>query len=215
MTDAGFFLVLEGVEGAGKTTQARLLGERLAAAGVRHRVVREPGGTVAGERAREIVLDPELELSAEMELLLVLAARAEFVRKIVRPALAAGEVVVADRYDLSTLAYQGVGRGLGVNAVARLNEFATGGLAPDAVLLLELPVAEGLSRKGGAADRLEREGVAFLQRVAAGYEQLARERPEIIRIDSMGEIDEVGARIVEALAARHAETFAAVAGLRD
>ncbi|MFQ5679829.1 MAG: dTMP kinase [Gemmatimonadota bacterium] len=215
MTGRGFFLVFEGLEGVGKTTHARSLVERLHRAGVPCRAVREPGGTPAGERVRGVVLDPELAISAEAELLLLLAARAELVRSVVLPALERGEVVVADRYEMSTLAYQGIARGLGEEHVKHLNEFATGGLRPDAVVLLQAPPGEGLRRKSGEADRLERETEAFFGRVAEAYERLARETPGVIVVDSSAGQEEVQARIVQELAGRWPETFGDAAGLPD
>lgn len=210
----GFFLVFEGVEGAGKSSHARWLVRRLSEAGVPSRLVREPGGTPAGERVRELVLDPVLRISAEAELLLLLAARAEFVRRVVRPALAAGEVVVADRYEMSTFAYQGAARGLDEQMVRRLNAFATGGLRPHAVVLLTVDVEEGLRRKGGGADRMEREGLAFHRRVARAYRQLARGDPTVIEVDTAAEPKEVQAAIVRELAARWPETFSMEQGVR-
>ena len=122
------FVVLEGVEGSGKSTQVRLLSAWLAEMGVAHATTREPGGTAVGEAIRGVLLDRDgLEMPPETELLLVLAARAAFVRDVVRPALERGETVLADRFDLSTFAYQGFGRGLDLETVRRLNEFATGG----------------------------------------------------------------------------------------
>lgn len=206
-TKRGFFLVLEGVEGAGKSTHARRLTARLQAAGVPCKLAREPGGTPVGERIREVVLDPRLRVSPEAELLLLLAARAEFVREVVCPALERGEVVVADRYELSTLAYQGVARGLGVERVRELNAFATGGLAPDAILLLTVDPGEGLRRKGDEADRLEREADEFHRRVAEAYDGLTRELPGVIVVDTDAPRDRVEARIVQELRSRWPETF--------
>lgn len=203
----GFFVVLEGVEGAGKSTHARRLTARLQSAGIPCRLAREPGGTPVGEQIREVVLNPALSITAEAELLLILAARAEFVRSVLQPALARGEVVVADRYDLSTLAYQGAARGLGVDRVRKLNEFATGGLEPDAVVLLRVDPGEGLRRKSGAADRLEREAGDFHRRVAEAYEELTRELPGLIVVNTGAPRDEVEARIVQALITRWPETF--------
>lgn len=211
----GFFLVFEGVEGAGKSTHARRLGRRLERAGVPCRTVREPGGTPVGERIRRVVLDPGLRFSPEAELLLLLAARAEFVRKVVRPALARGEVVVADRYELSTFAYQGVGRGLGLEPVRRLNEFATGGLRPDAVVLLQVDPEAGLRRKGGETDRMEREAADFHARISTAYAVLAREEPNVIVVDTEPTKRAVEARILQELAARWPETFGQAAGLRN
>ena len=174
-------MVLEGVEGAGKTTQVRLLGAWLEAEGVPHVLTREPGGTPVGEAVRELVLKrPHLDVPPASELLLILAARAAFVRDVVRPALERGEVVVADRFDASTLAYQGHGRGLDLPTVARMNAFATGGLRPDALVVLDLPVDEGRDRQrrqGKTADRIEREGRDFLERVRAGYRQVVEDDP--------------------------------------
>lgn len=142
----GLFIVLEGVEGSGKTTQARLLGERLARAGIDHLVTREPGGTATGEEIRRLLLHGG-EVPARAELLLMLAARAVFVEEVVRPALARGAVVVADRYELSTLAYQGYGRGLPLDEVRRMNAFATGGLTADLTLVLDVPPEVGAARR--------------------------------------------------------------------
>jgi dTMP kinase len=200
------------VEGAGKSTHARWLGERLRAAGVPSRVVREPGGTEAGERVRSVVLDAGLQISPEMELLLILAARAEFVRRVVRPALVAGEVVVADRYELSTYAYQGIARDLGLEKVRSLNAFATGGLKPDAVVLLSVDSEVGLGRKRARPDRLEREDREFHRKVAQAYERLAAEEPNVLVVASDAPAEEVRARIVRALAGRFPETFGKIEG---
>jgi dTMP kinase len=189
--------------------------ERLRARGVSCRLVREPGGTAAGERIRKVVLDPGLSISREAELLLILAARAEFVREVVKPALERGEVVVADRYELSTFAYQGFARGMDEVWVRRLNDFATGGLKPDAVLLLAVDPDEGLRRKKGQADRMEREGSDFHRRVAEGYERLARSESGIMVVDTGGPVTEVEVRILRLLADRWPETFGQEAGLRN
>jgi dTMP kinase len=142
----------------------------------------------------------------------MLAARAAFVEQVVRPALAAGEVVVADRFELSTLAYQGAGRGLPLEEVASCNRFATGGLTPHATLFLDLAPEEGARRQaaeGKRPDRLEREAADFHERVAAGYRELAGSIPGIVRIDARGSIEEVHARVLAALAGRFPETFPA------
>lgn len=205
------FVVLEGVEGAGKTTQVRMLGAWLAEAGVPHLLTREPGGTPVGEAIRDVVLGrTELDVPAASELLLILAARAAFVRDVVRPALARGEVVVADRFDASTVAYQGYGRGLDLETVRRLNAFATGGLRPDAVVVLDLPVAEGTARQrreGKPADRMEREGEAFLERVAEGYRRVVEEEPTARRVDAGGTPGAVQERVRDALRELLPETF--------
>lgn len=211
----GLFLVFEGVEGSGKSTQVGLLARYLERHDVPHRVVREPGGTEAGERVREVVLDPELELSAEAELLLFLAARAEFVRRLVRPSLADGLVVLSDRYELSTFAYQGVVRGLGLDRVRQMNDLATGGLKPDALLMLELPADEGRRRKGGGGDRLELEGAGFHAEVARAYRVILDEHPDwvvsdpgrILRADAGAAASRVHQGVREALSGWWPETF--------
>lgn len=203
----GLFIVFEGVEGSGKSTHIRLLSERLLAAGVPHRVTREPGGTASAERIRNVVLDPALQIGPVAELLLILAARAEFVRDIVEPSLARGEIVLADRYELSTFAYQGIARGLGLELVRQLNAVATGGLKPNAILLLEVDSATGLGRKETEADRMESEDLAFHEAVETAYRQLADSEPGVIRVDTSGPRDEVESEIDATLAARWPETF--------
>ena len=206
----GLFIVFEGVEGSGKSTHVRLLSERLLAAGIPHRVAREPGGTASAERIRSVVLDPSLEIGPVAELLLILAARAEFVREIVEPSLARGEIVLADRYELSTYAYQGIARGLGLERVKVLNEMATGGLKPDAIILLEVESATGLARKETEADRMESEDLAFHQAVESAYRQLSESEPNIIPIDSSGERDAVESEIDSTLASHWPDAFSAL-----
>lgn len=190
MSGRGFFLVLEGVEGAGKTTQTRLLSRWMAERRIAHRIGREPGGTRVGEAIRRVLLDaPGREIPAETELLLLLAARAAFVRDVVRPALMRGEVMIADRFELSSLAYQGRGRGLDPDAVRALNAFATGAVRPDLTLVLDLPVAAGLarqSRAGKARDRIEGEGEVWLERVREAYRTLAAGDERVRLIDASG-----------------------------
>ena len=193
------FLVLEGGEGAGKTTQTRLLAEWLTSMGHAVTATREPGGTSVGEVVRTVLLDRvDLAVPPESELLLVLAARAVFVREVVRPALERGDIVVADRFSLSTLAYQGHGRGLDLEDVRRLDAFARGGCTPDLTLLLDLDPHEGARRQhaeGKRHDRIERAGQVFHARVAAGYRELARSEPGIERIDALGTPDAVHERV--------------------
>lgn len=209
--ERGLFIVFEGVEGSGKSTHVRLLSERLLAAGIPNRVAREPGGTASAERIRSVVLDPSLEIGPVAELLLILAARAEFVRDVVEPSLARGEIVLADRYELSTYAYQGIARGLGLELVKRLNEVATGGLKPDAIILLQVDSTAGLARKETEADRMESEDLAFHQAVEAAYQQLSASEPDVIPIDSSGERDAVESEIDSTLATRWPDVFAALA----
>jgi dTMP kinase len=212
----GFFVALEGVEGAGKTTQARLLGEWLSSEGIPYRVAREPGGTPVGEAIRRVLLDaPELQVPAETELLLMLAARAAYVRDVVRPALARGEVMISDRFELSTFAYQGVARGLGVDRVRALNAFATGGLSPDLTVVFDVSVTEGRQRQGVAGkahDRMEREDADFQQAVGRAYRELAVNERSVVLLDGGGSEGEVQTRLRELLASRLPEPFHSARG---
>ena len=205
----GLFIVLEGVEGARKSTQARLLSGWMHALGIAHTLAREPGGTPVGEAIRRVVLDKgELTMPPETELFLILGARAAFVQDVVRPALEKGQVFLADRFALSTFAYQGFGRGLDQGQVRKANELATGGLEPDLYIVLDLPVEEGLGRKqGGAEDRIEREGAPFLARVREGYSRLAQEEPRAHLIPASGDPETVQAAIRKVLGDRFPETF--------
>jgi dTMP kinase len=195
---AGLFVTLEGIDRAGKTTQARLLGGAL---GDRAVAVREPGGTAVGERVRELLKDPAVEIDARTEALLFAAARAELVAAVIRPALERGKVVISDRFLDSSLAYQGAARGLGVEEVERINRFATGGLAPDLTLLLDVDPAAAAAR-AGETDRFEEEGAALQQRVYDAYEQLVATEPERWRrIDAARPPEEVHADVLAAVQA--------------
>lgn len=207
----GRFLVLEGGDGVGKTTQAALLSAWFDAIGLPHVSTREPGGTPVGEAIRELVLGRrDLDMPAESELLLILAARAAFVRDVVLPALEAGRTVLADRFSLSTLAYQGYGRGLELSRVRDAIEVATSGLTPDFTLVLDLPSDEGRERQlreGREADRIEREGAAFRESVRDGYLALAASEPNVEVLNARGTPEDVHARIRDRLVARLPETF--------
>ena len=219
---AGRLLVFEGAEGAGKSTQIRRLAAWLAGRGVPHRVVREPGGTPVGEEIRRLVLDEPHDLDAATEALLFIASRAEHVAKVVRPALAAGQLVIADRFFLSTYAYQIAGRGLGEETIRAANALATGGLVPDLTLLLESRASEGLARadRRGARDRIERADDAFHDRVAAAFRRYAtpewqRAHPEcgpIVAVDASGTPDDVFDRIMVVLSDGWPETFPVLKG---
>jgi dTMP kinase len=192
----GLFVTFEGVDRAGKTTQARMLADAL---GERAVAVREPGGTAAGESMRALLKDEALELSPRAEALLFAAARAELVEQVIRPALDAGRVVVSDRYLDSSLAYQGEARGLGVDDVAAINRFATDALEPDLTFLLDLPL-DAAAARAGEVDRFESEGAALQARVRDAYERLATADPgRWRRIDAARPADQVHADVLAAV----------------
>ena len=181
---SGFFLVVEGPEGAGKSTLVRELERHLIAAGRRVQLVREPGGTPLAEAARRLVLDPALHAGPAAELFLMLAARADLVEKVIRPLLAGGTVVVADRFDLSTMAYQVAGRGLPEDVVMRANALAKGGLEPDLTILLDIPAGVGVIRQqaaGKSPDRIEQADGHFYRRVNDRY-RAEKDGPTVVRI---------------------------------
>lgn len=196
---AGRFIVFEGGEGAGKTTQAARLATQLDAL-----LTREPGGTATGERLRELLLDPALPgLSDRTEVLLLLAARAQHVAEVIEPALAAGRDVVCDRFSGSMVAYQGYGRGLDPGELIELSAWATAGREPDVVVLLWVDPAEAATRlaRRGRSDRIEGEGDGFFARVADGYRAQAQADPTRWRVvDGNGTVDQVATRVREALA---------------
>lgn len=205
----GTFIVFEGPDGSGKSTQARALAERLQAGGVRVLLTREPGGTEIGERLRGIVLDiANATMRPTTEALVYSAARAQLVEDVIRPALELGTCVVCDRFSASTLAYQGGGRGLDRAQLTELQRFTTGGLEPDIQLLLDLPVEQGLRRRyaEGAVNRLDSADLEFHRRVRDFYLKLAAEDPEGWRVvDATGDPDaiatSIGACIVDWLRA--------------
>lgn len=174
----GKLIVFEGPEGAGKTTQLRRLSEWLASRGIPSVAVREPGGTPVGDAIREILLDPEREITDATEALLFMASRAELTAREIRPSLARGTIVLLDRFFLSTYAYQVAGRGLAEEEVRAANRLATGDLVPDLTLLLDIPVREGLARADarGDRDRMEKSGAEFHDRVGAAFRKFADKR---------------------------------------
>lgn len=197
------FVSLEGIDGSGKSTQARLLA---AALGPETVAIREPGGTDAAERIRALLADPSLELEPRAELLLFLAARADLTERVIRPALEAGRDVVCDRFSDSSVAYQGAARGLGVGEVIGLCEAATDGLWPDLTLLLRVEPEVGLGRAEGS-DRFEAEGLELQRAVAAAYEEIAVvARDRVVAIDASGSVDEVHERVISAVRDRQPES---------
>jgi dTMP kinase len=181
---SGRLITIEGIDGAGKTTLATGLVAALGDRGHRVRLLREPGGVAASERVRELVKDPALRIGARAEALLYAAARAQLVEEALAPALAAGEWLLLDRFIDSSLAYQGAGRGLGIEAVREINRFGTGGLMPDRTLWLALDPAAGRARsraRGEPVDRLEAEQAGFFSRIEDGYAELSRAEPERVR----------------------------------
>jgi dTMP kinase len=195
----GLFIVFEGGDGSGKSTQAALLADRIDAV-----LSREPGGTGVGARIRELVLDPaHPELCDRAEALLMAADRAQHVDELIEPALASGRHVVSDRYVYSSLAYQGVGRGLGEQAVADVNTFGTDGLEPDVVVLLEVDQSVATERLGDELDRIEQAGSSLARTVADTYRRYADDRPDLwVVIDGKGTPTEVSGRVEAALAER-------------
>jgi dTMP kinase len=181
-------ITVEGLDGAGKTTLVAGLSKALEQRGERVMVLREPGGVEVSERIRELLKDPSLEIDPRAEALLYAAARAQLVAQELRPLLESGTTVVLDRFIDSSLAYQGAGRGLGVEEIRALNAFGTGGLTPDRTLLLRIDPAAGLGRIAGRpADRLEREDVAFFAAIAEAYDALAAAEPERFAIIDAGQ----------------------------
>lgn len=201
-----FFITFEGIEGCGKTTQIRLLAERLQQSGMEVLVTREPGGCPIADAIRSILLHPDSSaLVPRAELLLYAAARAQHVDEVIRPTLSRGSIVLCDRFIDATVAYQGGGRGLDPSLIASLNALATDGLTPDLTLLLDMPVEAGLdrARKRNTStpeeDRFEQEAIEFHCRVRNEYLQLARQHSRFMVIDAVGSVAAVAERIATAV----------------
>lgn len=198
--DGARFIVLDGVDGCGKSTQARLLVDVLAAARGRAPLhLREPGSTTAGERIRELVLSRDHELDAGVELLLFAAARRQMLRELVAPALAEGRDVVCERFHASTFAYQASAGGLGEDEVLALLVRWANDPEPDALVLLDVDPELAAARRGPASDRIEDKGLEFQQRVARGYRRFAELRPATRVVDGRGPVEEVARRVREAV----------------
>jgi dTMP kinase len=208
----GFFLAVEGIEGSGKTTQVARLDQRVRASGQNVVTTKEPGGTLLGDRIRAILLDPHEEgMDPLAELFLYAAARRQHVVELIRPSLERGAVVICDRFTDATLAYQGFGRLLELDRLRQINELATDGLRPDLTIILDASESFGLERaraRNAAANlhhegRFEGEDLRFHRRVREGYLALAEAEPERYAVvDASGSIDEVFARMIDALHAR-------------
>ena len=194
------FIAFEGADGAGKTTQARLLAAHLRARGDDVVEVREPGGTPTGESVRAIVLEGTEPVGARAEALLFAAARAQLVEDVVAPALQRGATVIADRYVGSSLVYQGVVRGVGAEAVRTINDIGTGGLMPDATVLLTVSAEQAAARRDREHDdRIEREPLDFHRRVIAAYEDVLSQNGGLVHVDGSGDAEEIATRVRDAL----------------
>jgi dTMP kinase len=203
--DKGKFYTFEGIDGCGKSTQLVRVAERLKADGTHCLVTREPGGTVISEKIRELLMSPDNKaMCPETELLLYLAARAQHVREIIKPAIDKGEIVLCDRFEQATFAYQGGGRGLDVGAIRGINSFATGGIAPDMTFIIDIPVEvsqERLNKIGKGKDRMESAGKQFFERVRAGYINAASADPQKIKLlDGTKGLDELTDEILGVIA---------------
>lgn len=198
------FVVLEGGEGAGKSTQVQAVAAMLRGAGWEVSVTREPGGTPIGEHIREVLLDPSSQtMDPRTEALLYAADRAQHVEQVIRPALEAGRAVVSDRYIDSSLAYQGLARGLGLDNVFELSSWATGGLMPDLVVYLDLHPADGFTRMDRDLDRMESQGRAFHESVRDAYLVIAHRFPDRFEVvDASGEPSQVHGRLKAVLQAK-------------
>lgn len=193
---SGLFITLEGIDGCGKSTQTKLLLQKLNQGKLSYIPVREPGGTAAGEAVRQVLLDNKYALSLHAELLLYMAARSEVTRQVIMPALKAGTIVVCDRFSDSTMAYQGYGGGADLGWIHTLNRQATCGTLPDLTILLDLSPEEAAKRRGSIADRMESKDIYFHRRVRAGYLEIACKEPQrVCTFDATGEIDSIHAKI--------------------
>lgn len=178
----GKFITFEGSEGCGKSTQSKMLFDYLKSGGSKIIYLREPGGVKVSEAIREILLNPKNRISPEAETLLYMAARAQVVEEVIKPALIAGKIVVCDRFMDSTIAYQGYGLGIDIKQIKSFGDFATQGIFPDLTIFLDLPVKSGLKYRCNCKDRIERRSIAYHEKVRKGYLALAKEQPERIKV---------------------------------
>lgn len=194
----GLFIVMEGPDGSGKTTQINLLKEYLEEAGYECLITREPGGTVIGEEVRQLILNPEhKEMSPVTEMLLYAASRAQLVHEVIGPALEEGKIVISDRFVDSSIVYQGIARKLGISTVSAVNAPGIGIYRPDGIFFIDLSEAEGLRRKKEQKnlDRMEQEGIDFHHIVSEGYRKVLSGRPEVMKIDGGRSIDTIQKKI--------------------
>ena len=194
----GLFIVMEGPDGSGKTTQINLLKESLEEAGYECLITREPGGTVIGEEVRQLILNPEhKEMSPVTEMLLYAASRAQLVHEVIGPALEEGKIVISDRFVDSSIVYQGIARKLGISTVSAVNAPGIGIYRPDGIFFIDLSEAEGLRRKKEQKnlDRMEQEGIDFHHMVSEGYRKVLSGRPEVMKIDGGRSIDTIQKKI--------------------
>ena len=194
----GLFIVMEGPDGSGKTTQINLLKEYLEEEGYECLLTREPGGTVIGEEVRQLILNPEYkEMSSVTEMLLYAASRAQLMHEVIGPALEAGKIVISDRFVDSSIVYQGIARNLGISTVSAVNAPGIGIYRPDGIFFIDLSEAEGLRRKKEQKklDRMEQEGIDFHHIVSEGYRKVLSGRPEVIKIDGGRSIETIQKKI--------------------
>lgn len=200
------FITFEGLDSSGKSTQVRMLSEHLEQEGKRVLVMREPGGTEIGEHIRAVLLDRgNCRMTEAGELFLFSASRAQLVQEVIRPALAANRVVILDRYDDSTTAYQGYGRGIPLEVISAVNRFATGGLVPDLTFFIDVPLDElerRMQASGVSRDRMESNGRPFYERVRNGFLELARQQKRIRVLDGTLNVEALHARIWQELSTR-------------
>ena len=194
----GLFIVMEGPDGSGKTTQINLLKEYLEEAGYECLITREPGGTGIGEEVRQLILNPEhKEMSPVTEMLLYAASRAQLVHEVIGPALEEGKIVISDRFVDSSIVYQGIARKLGISTVSAVNAPGIGIYRPDGIFFIDLSEEEGLRRKKEQKnlDRMEQEGIDFHHMVSEGYRKVLSGRPEVMKIDGGRSIDTIQKKI--------------------
>ena len=198
----GRFIVMEGPDGSGKSTQIELLREYLTEQGYDSIITREPGGTVIGEAIRDVILDPEYKSMSDItEMLLYAASRAQLMSEVVGPALEEGKIVISDRFVDSSIVYQGIARGIGIDTVAKINEPGIGIYKPDCIFFIDISEEEGLRRKKEQKnlDRMEQESIDFHHMVSEGYRKVLSDRDEVVYIDGLDEVDNIQKKIRDSL----------------